>query len=275
MIVETLVLAKGLYDIHETKNNKQRATRINSEAMETIVESKSNIKQQFISTENNLIKLANRRKAIFSTTFQLFLKVMEPLKKGELSKTDMVLMETLQGKVEEYSHLAEQTGISKTSLSSTEAITSYLLFGMPGYLRKRSELAVNQSYVLRRGAETFEKHATIVIDYMKYIEVQCVLMSELTMKFNILLIECLNTFQEIVKEKGTKKFLYTDHDRELMKLCFNLADAIKQITDPAILKDDEITKEFEHAIAFGQQHLKVFNDMVAVQRSNLQQYKLR
>lgn len=275
MIIETLIVAKGLYDLHETKNNKERAAKINDEAIQTIVEAKSNIKLQFSATENNLLKLANRRKAIYTMTFQYFLKVMEPLKKVNLSSDDKLLMDSLQGKVEEYSQLTTQTGISKTSLSSTEAITSYLLFGAPGYLRKKSELAVDQSKVLRKGAESFEKHATTVVNFLKYIEVQCSVMSELTMKFNALLIECLNLFQGIVEEKGPNKALYNEDDRQLMRLCFNIADAIKKITDPAILKDDEVTKEFENAIIFGKQHLGVVSDMIAAQRNNLQQYKLR
>lgn len=280
MITELYILGSVLrtgYNIKESGRNKERASKISEQAFLTLNDSQDKLRAQCFSTEASLEKLFNRRQSIFNTTVPFFVSVMNPLKKANyLAPSEISLVEQMQNRIVNFSKITTEVHMSQTKSPYNPDLLTYFLFGISGYTnqkRKQSEFSVAQAKILSKGAQAYTTQSEITIDYLKYLATQCDIMAELSMRFNLILIQLLQAFKKIVDQKGGEKTLYTLEDRTLMRTCFRFLEAITLLTDANLLDGDEISKSFLTAIEYGQNQLASINQLIGSQYNNLINYR--
>lgn len=267
MLIQLLVGGKTVLDLIEANDNQKKANTVRVDAFEKLSEIQLQLKNQAEKTDMALEKLANRRKSIYEMSIPEFIKIVDILELIEPSEENKKISLEVKTSFKDFSVIKNSHAIHKTDLKNSEAICSYLLFGIGGYSRKKSELQLNQANTMSRNAKAVETHSNNILEFMKYTEEQCENMSNVIVKLNILFIKSLHVLKKIVEVNGEDKLKYNRADREQIRLCFNLIDALKQLTNVNLLENDEVAEEFVQAIAFGEQCLSSIEGNIAALNS--------
>lgn len=272
MIVELLFAGSAFYSASSakaSKENKKLAKKIRGESYERISKMQLEVEEQAKNTDLQMEKLANRRNAVYTKSFDEFIKVVDVLQLVDDSNESKAIANDIRISFEEFASVKSSFSINKMHISNTEAMSSFLLFGIAGYMKKKSELELSNSRIARKNAEAIEAQSKNIIDFMKYVGRNCDLMSNVTVKLNILFLRCLKTLEPVIEQKGERKSTYTREERELIKLCFNLVDALKKVCTCSLMEDDDISKKFIEAISLGEEHLMQINALIDSKNYNL------
>ena len=145
MLVQLLITGKAIYDLHEANDNKKNADNIRKEAFEKISENQLRIKSQAEKTDLAMGKLANRRRSIYEMSFPEFIKIVDILELIDPSDDNKKISTEIKNSFEEFTSVKNMHSISKTNMKNSEALSSYLLFGIGGYIKKKIQTRIKTS----------------------------------------------------------------------------------------------------------------------------------
>ncbi|MGO1041094.1 hypothetical protein ACTPEO_00020 [Clostridioides difficile] len=236
----------------------EQAQKKFAKAYERQITAEELVKNKQELTDNTLMKVANRKRAILSTSMNEFLKLYEQIM--EINFQDGEGLKELNKNISMTSNISSIRHMTVTAMSpmtDKEIVVSFLLKGIGGVMvdesKRNVQIATSQvkiSNVIYSQAETI----AIVLDTItKRSERIAILLA----KMNLLFTQSIRVSSEVINKNGFDRINYNVKDRNTLMTSINIADAIKKIIDTPLLdKDGELTNESLNALQVGSEYLE-------------------
>jgi len=237
-----------------------------SEAVELVEE-----KQQL--ADNTLMKVANRKRAILSTTMKDFLELYERIIKINFIAGDGIaeLSNNILAPVN-ITQIQYMTVTAISPMSEKELINTFLVEGLKGWMIAgpigATANALGGTFVKDSERNLSKANSQVKISNVIYSQAETMALAldaiterskklaDLLAKMNLLFVRSIKTSTEVIDKNGFERLNYEVNDRKVLMTCINLADAIKKILDTPLLdKNGEITQESLTALQIGSEYL--------------------
>lgn len=243
---------------NESMRIDEQAQKKYAKAFEKRVEAEQLIYEKQCKADSSLTKVANRKRAILSTSMADFIEVYDRIikinfKPGngilELSKNIFVPVKISQ--------IRNMTTTALSPMTDKEIAISYLLKGIGGAMvddSKRTLAMANSqmktSNVVYSQAETLAVALDAIVERSNKI-------ATLLAKMDLLFSRSIKTSIDIIRKNGTYRNNYNLDERKTLMTCINFADAIKKVIDTPLLDENgEIAQESLIALQTGNDYLE-------------------
>lgn len=280
LIIGVAATAKVLHDMSESNRLDSRASEKVLKALNTKIDAEFAANQMKNQADEVVKKLAQRKKAILSTSMKNFLDVFQKIKKIHFVEGEGIQeLEFFSPSVIEETRLA--VSISKKVTSDTEAVAALALMGatagtaliiganpliatavLTHSIKKDSEENYRQARAFVKMADVATSHAeTVAVVYQGVIE-RANSIAQVLSKLNLLFLKSIKNISEIIEKNGEDKYLYTKKEREELATCVNIASTIKKILDTPLLDNKgKISNESLEAINIGNEFIQELNSL--------------
>ncbi len=250
-------LIKILIDTNKSMKLDEQAQKKYAKAYEREREARALIYEKSSQANNSLLKVANRKRAILSTSMNDFLELYEKIIKINFVPGDGIL--ELENSVLAPSRLSEIRNVTNTAISpmtDKEIVRSFLLKGIGGAMiddsKRTLEMASNQ---LKASNVAYSQAETAAVIFNGIIE-RSNKFATLLSKMDLFFSRSIKTSSEIIEKNGKDRSGYNIRDRETLMTCINFADAIKKVIDAPLLNESgEIAEASIAAIQTGNAYL--------------------
>ncbi len=231
-----------------------KASKINVRAFEKTIESKEKVRIQNKKTEQSILKLVNRKKGIYQSSIIRFLDLYKDLQKINFEEGEgLKELQTVTLSTVSVQELKDMAGVSKKTLTDSQTLAAYIFTGIPGLIKKDSEMNLSSANIRSRQADIVEKQAESICIALNGVSERADKIADVLKNLNVLFMKSLKHTQEIANKNGSDKTKYTLAERESIRICFNFAKGIKDILDvPLLDKDGEITQKSLEIIQIGE-----------------------
>jgi hypothetical protein len=258
MLLEGFIVGKLIYDVNKTIKIDEQTQKKYTKAYERRIAAERLKHEKHIQVDNSLRRVANRKKAILSTSMPDFLDIYEKIMKINFVPGDGIL--ELDKNIMAPAEISQIRGMTVTAISpmtDKELVISYLLKGLGGAMvddsKRNLAMASSQmkvSNVIYSQAETYAVASDAIIERSNRI-------ATLLARMDLLFFKSIQTSNEVIIKNGFSRKKYTSDDRKVLMTCINLADAIKKILDaPLIDENGKITQESFEALQVGNEYLQ-------------------
>ena len=247
-IVGAGIIGKFLYDINESHSMEEEAEEKRLEAIAREAEGWLLQKQEADRMQRRLNNIVRKRQAIMEYTLPRFVKVYgkiqtvlyESLPPAVIHTTDLARIGDLP-----VSAIESYEGLSSNELASTWLLEgpvnfaaggiAFLTLGVGASMKKDSERALIAAGRQMRAANAVyaqaESHAQICRAICQFAD----RIAEITAAMNLLFTRAIAACDQLIQEKGTEKYAYTDEDVNILMTCANLAGAVCTILTVPIM----------------------------------------
>ena len=284
-IVGAGIIGKFLYDINESHSMEEEAEEKRLEAIAREAEGWLLQKQEAGRMQRRLNNIVRKRQAIMEYTLPRFVKVYGkiqtvlyeslppavihttdlarigdlPVSEG-LSSNELASTWLLEGPVNfaagggleiGAAAIGATAGVTLASIAASGGI-AFLTLGVGASMKKDSERALIAVGRQMRAANAVyaqaESHAQICRAICQFAD----RIAEITAAMNLLFTRAFAACDQLIQEKGTEKYAYTDEDVNILMTCANLAGAVCTIlTVPIMDSQGKIAENGQELIASG------------------------
>lgn len=272
MIIEGLIIG-AFAGAEYSSRIDDKARKELAKAFEKQYEAKELAEHKKLETDNSMLKLANRKRAILSTSIKDFIELYSRIKKINFVESDGIReLDSnlcLSDGVVELEQLRLKT-TNSASMTDLELVSIFIAGGILttgavviASMVKDSKRDLEAAKAQMRAARVVYSQAQTLETALNGIIDRCNNLSDVLTKLNLLFVKSIRESNEIINEKLYNKSLYTTEDRKILMTCMNLAAAVKGIIDvPVLEKNGEITQKSYEALQTGSQYLNQINNLL-------------
>lgn len=126
-----------------------------------------------------------------------------------------------------------------------------------GSIERDSKMELQQAKGREKFVDVYSQHAKGEVEVARAIYDPAMKQKEFLTKCNNLFMRAITETEKIIEKNGKNKELYSVAEKEYIRTCLNLADAIgKGIRAPLYDKDSNLTKQAQFIIAEGNKYLQ-------------------
>ena len=178
-------------------------------------------------------------------------------------------MEFLSGMLSAGSGLLCMGGMAAFAVSAPISAGALVTALNPAFLPATFFVGVTNSIVgdsekNLKAAQIHKKYANVVVaqaetnvEVLKAIRERADRLTNLLTKLNILFLKSIKATDSLIEKNGSVRSLYTSEDKEMIRNCLNLADAVKSVLDtPLFESDGKIAEVSKAALETGEDYLQ-------------------
>ncbi|WP_414698312.1 hypothetical protein [Peptacetobacter sp. AB845] len=263
----SILVGAGLLAIAASAEKSSRIDRQTrkklSKAYDKEFNAKNMIEEKQKQVDNALLRVANRKRGILSTSIKEFLEIYDKIIKINFIESDEIKkLNQSSLALQNISELKCSVSNAALPLSDKEIILKFALTGVGGLMiadSKRNLSIANSQMKISRVIEEQAQSISVILDYITDISGK---IASLLSKLNILFNKSIKESKILINEKGINRKNYNKEDRDILMTCINIADAIKKIIDaPIIDENGEIKEETLKIISIGNEYLEKINNL--------------
>lgn len=266
-----VTVGKIVYDMQKSDKLNEQAEKKTMKSFARIADAQNAQREAEDTMNHAVLRLANRKRAVLSTSMKDFLNLYERLIK--INFTDSEGIKELQGfSLLEAEGLHAQVSLIH-NMPASPVITKNMVVGwlfgggfgaVTSSIVDDAERSLDQACIQSKQANAIVQQAeTINLAYQAITE-RANRMTEVLTKLNILMVKGLQQSNAIVEKNGIDKKNYTLDDRKSLAACINLAGAVKTVLDvPIIDKNGELTQKSLETIHYGEQCLQAMEFVIS------------
>ena len=232
------------------------------------------IKEKQQLADDSLMKVANRKRAIFSTTIKDFLQLYENIIKINFTSSEGVIELSKSmlspANIEEMRYM---TVVAISPMSEKELTYTFLVEGLKGWffagpigasasafggaMVKDSERNLSKANSQLKISDVLYSQAETTVVILDMITERSKRIADLLAKMNLLFLRSIKSSSEVIAKNGFDRLSYNVDDRMILMTCINLADAVKKIIDTPLLdKNGELTQASLDTLEIGNEYMK-------------------
>lgn len=245
----------------------EKARKKLTRAYEKQFEAEEIIKRKEEETDNSMIKLANRKRAILSTSINDFIEVYSKIKKINFVETDGI--KELDKKLqlpENVGHMNQMISVNKAAVkwSDEDVVKAFLISGVIGAaFAKDSKKNLKIANAQMKVANVAYSQAQTIKVTLDGIIQMCDNFSELLSNMNFLFVKSIRNSNRIIEGKGYDKSLYSEEDRKVLMTCMNIAVVVKELIDVPILDEEgEIAQKAVESLQTGNKYFQEIREIL-------------
>ena len=261
IIVGGIIGAKSISDIWQADKYEREARSVNYEAYSLIETANRKLKSQSEKTESTLMKLANRKRGIMSSSLPKFIEVYEKIKRIEFEDVDLSDdSKALIIQSENINAINKMISVSGVQLSDKEIIGTYLFSieygGLFGAIKKDAKINLDLAYTRSDEAEIIAHNIDTARIAIEAIIAKAERFLKLLAQMNMLFLKSLQYTSELIERNGYNKHNYSVEDKKALMNCMNFAKAVKDIlTVPLFDSDGKVSQQVNQALETGNEYI--------------------
>ena len=261
IIVGGIIGAKSISDIWQADKYEREARSVNYEAYSLIETANRKLKSQSEKTESTLMKLANRKRGIMSSSLPKFIEVYEKIKRIEFEDVDLSDdSKALIIQSENINAINKMISVSGVQLSDKEIIGTYLFSieygGLFGAIKKDAKINLDLAYTRSNEAEVIAHNIDTARIAIEAIIAKAERFLKLLAQMNMLFLKSLQYTSELIERNGYNKRNYSVEDKKALMNCMNFAKAVKDIlTVPLFDSDGKVSQQVNQALETGNEYI--------------------
>ena len=261
IIVGGIIGAKSISDIWQADKYEREARSVNYEAYSLIETANRKLKSQSEKTESTLMKLANRKRGIMSSSLPKFIEVYEKIKRIEFEDVDLSDdSKALIIQSENINAINKMISVSGVQLSDKEIIGTYLFSieygGLFGAIKKDAKINLDLAYTRSNEAEVIAHNIDTARIAIEAIIAKAERFLKLLAQMNMLFLKSLQYTSELIERNGYNKRNYSVEDKKALMNCMNFAKAVKDIlTVPLFDSDGKVSQQINQALETGNEYI--------------------
>ncbi|HCO29791.1 MAG TPA: hypothetical protein DIT54_10505 [Lachnospiraceae bacterium] len=280
LILGAAAAAKVAHDMSESNRLDERASEKTLKALNTKIDAEFEAKQAKIRADEAIKKLAQRKRAILSTSMKNFLEVFQTIKRINFVEGDGIKeLDFFSPSIIEETKLAVDTSLKTTS--NTEAIATLALMGatagtaiiiganpliatavLSHSIKKDSEANYAQARAFMKMADVATSQAETMVVVCDGVIKRANSIAQVLSKLNLLFLKSIKNISEIIEKNGEDKRAYSPKEREELATCVNIASTIKKILDTPLLdQKGKIAMESLEAVQTGENFIRELNSI--------------
>ena len=283
MIAETLLIlstAKVMADLSKSDkySKKTECVMLNSAKTKFKAERLHELDRKKL--EHSIETFANRKRAVFNSTFPFFKKLYDKLMEVEISGNSNGIEELFGKKFyNEYSiNMSDILRIESIELSNKQLVCSDVLpvvvgnmmsmgmgvlWAVSGSILQDAKNELTEARAVRKQVDMYNEAVSAQHDA---IGVVCWHIDEITdilTKMNFLFVKSIHLSQSLVDEINVTKD-YGEDELKIIGNCLNLAKAVKDIADTPILdNDNQLLESAGRVLLISNDYLSYFSQMMS------------
>lgn len=262
LIIGGVAGAKLISDIWDADKYEREALNVNYEAYSMVESANRKVKAQYEKTESTLLKLANRKRGIMSSSLPKFVDVYNKIKKIEFEDIDLNDdTRALVIRSENIQALNQMISVSGVQMSDKEIFATFLFSfeygGISGALKKDAKINLDIAYTRSDEAEVIAYNIDTARIALEAIVDKAERFLKLLAQMNMLFLKSLQHTSEIIERNGFNKQNYSMEDKKDLMNCMNFAKAIKDIlVAPLFDSDGKVSQQVNQTIETGNEYIK-------------------
>ena len=261
-LIPMIVGGKLFYDLWKADEYEQEALAANYEAFSTVEVAARKSQEQYAKMEQQLLKLANRKKGIMYGSLAKFKNIYEKIIKINFKECMLVdghkeLMLT-QEAVQEINQMISVSGIS---MSDKEILCTFIFspkyFGFGGLVKKDAKINLDLAYARTDEADVIESQYKTIQITLEGISNKIDSFLKILTQLNVLFLKSIQYSSEIINKNGYNRENYTDEDKKGLMTCINMAKAIKDILETELFDNDgKISRQIDETLNLGNDYIE-------------------
>lgn len=250
-----------------------RADSINIKAFNKLAKTQELQREKQIKTSQSIIKLANRKKGIISTSINDFINLYERIMKVNFTETDGIReVYKLNNSVEVIDEMKLMISTAAQVLTEKDTVNTFLVGffkfgglvgGVSNIISKEAELNECAARMRKKQISVIESQIETINTSLEAIYERAERISVILAKINILFRKSIEVTSKIIDKNGDDRLKYSKEEKEYIRNCMNFADAVKKILDtPLFDENGELTIQSKEAIASGEEFLNRINSII-------------
>ena len=257
--------AKSIKNMVDYDRNTSKAERINIKTFNKLGEAENELNKQKEKTEKSLIRLANRKKGILSTSIKNFIDLYSQIIKVNFKEGEGIKeLSKSQFSLSVVQDIKRMINVASENLDTKQTVmTMVTKWGITGVISKEAEIDVATAQMRKKQANVIKSQLKIEYTALDAIYQRADRITNVLTKLNILFLKSIVNTKNIIEKNGMDRRNYSKHERESIQLCMNLASTIKIILDTPLLDDDgKIMEQTLNAIEIGESYLEKINNQM-------------
>ncbi|MFC3906846.1 hypothetical protein [Clostridium disporicum] len=262
-----------ILDMIKADKYNSRADSINIKSFNKLAKTQELQREQQIKTSQSIIKLANRKKGIISTSINDFINLYERIMKINFIETDGIRevykLNNSVGVIDEMKIMISTVSQVLTEKDTVNTfLVGFLKFGgltggVSNVIEKEAELNENAARMRKKQINVIESQIKTINTSLEAIYERAERISIILAKINILFRKSIEVTSKIIDKNGADRFKYSKEEKEYIRNCMNFADAVKKILDtPLFDANGELTIQSKEAIIAGEEFLNRINSII-------------
>ena len=262
-----------ILDMIRADKYNSRADSINIKAFNKLAKTQELQREKQIKTSQSIIKLANRKKGIISTSINDFINLYERIMKVNFTETDGIReVYKLNNSVEVIDEMKLMISTAAQVLTEKDAVNTFLVGffkfgglvgGVSNIISKEAELNECAARMRKKQISVIESQIETINTSLEAIYERAERISVILAKINILFRKSIEVTSKIIDKNGDDRLKYSKEEKEYIRNCMNFADAVKKILDtPLFDENGELTIQSKEAIDSGEEFLNRINSII-------------
>lgn len=253
----TAAVGHTFYQTNKSMQMDERARKKYAKAVARQLEAEALVKEKKELADMAIRKLANRKRAIISTSLVKFLDVYEKIMKIDFRPGEG--MKELNKQLllpEEAANIKRVSARIAEPLKDSEVIACMikggLVFGLGNAIMEDSKRNMAMASARMRTANVAYSEAEALGISLDTVADRCNKIADLLSKLNVLFVKSINNSLGIIEKNGYERSRYNEYERKSLMTCINVASTVKQIIDePVIDKNGELAVETVKVLEIG------------------------
>ena len=240
-------------------NYNREARQVNYEAFTLVEAAARKLRAQYEKVESTMLKLANRKRAVMSSSLPKFVAVHERIVQINFSRrlSDNVIG-NLALRPENLSAINQMISVSGVQMSTEQTLGTFIFGGLiGGAIKKEARINLDVAYTRSDEAEVIAHNIDTARLAVEGINDKADSVLKLLTQMNALLLKSIQHTSTLVERNGFDVERYSDADIDDIMNCCNFAVAVSDVLKaPLFDANGKLSRQVDETLSTGNEYVK-------------------
>ena len=240
-------------------NYNREARQVNYEAFTLVEAAARKLRAQYEKVESTMLKLANRKRAVMSSSLPKFVAVHERIVQINFSRrlSDNVIR-SLTLRPENLSAINQMISVSGVQMSTEQTLGTFIFGGLiGGAIKKEARINLDVAYTRSDEAEVIAHNIDTARLAVEGINDKADSVLKLLTQMNALLLKSIQHTSTLVDRNGFDVERYSDADIDDVMNCCNFAVAVSDVLKaPLFDANGKLSRQVDETLSTGNEYVK-------------------
>ena len=254
--------AKFLSDVWTADKYDREARQVNYEAFTMVAAAARKLRAQYEKVESTMLKLANRKRAVMSSTLPKFVDMHEEIVRIKFDKRlSADVIGNLALRPEKLSAMNQMISVSGVQMSDSEIVGTFLFSweygGIGGAIKKDARINLDIAQTRSDEAEVIAHNSDTARIALENIDDKAQAVTKLLTQMNALLLKSIQHTSTLVERNGFDVEHYSDADIDDIMNCCNFAVAVSDVLKaPLFDANGKLSRQVDETLSTGNEYVK-------------------
>ncbi len=258
-----LIIGSCLYYADKSSKMDERALQKYAKAFQKSAEAERMVKQKSEYTDDRLLNVARKKRAIIEYTIPNFAEVYGKIQQIKMNGDFEVSEYKYRADIDEFSYLQKTDLSVKKSFTDKELVCGTLIYGVGKMWVKDSERYLSAASNQAKASNIEYSQAQTICAILDGIIARADRMAELLKSMNFLFRKSISHTADVIEKNGFNIRNYTQEEKGVLMTCANFALAVVDIINTPIYDESgKLAEAAIDAIECGENYINAVSEVI-------------